>query len=157
MGMEMPKPGLEHEKLHRLVGTWNGDEKMHPSPWGPGGPASARSVQRAAVDGFFVIQEYEQTVDGKVMFRGHGIFGYDSRKKKVAWYWVDSMGMMPAEPSYGEWAGDKLELYSESPDMGRQRYTIELRGADSYYFAIHGSRDGKSWAPFIEGVYTRAA
>ena len=39
---EMPKPSEQHRKLHRFAGNWVGEEKLTPSPWGPGGPALGR-------------------------------------------------------------------------------------------------------------------
>src|SRR3954469_8319331 len=34
--MEMPRPTAEHRKLQLLLGDWEGEERMAPSPWGPG-------------------------------------------------------------------------------------------------------------------------
>ena len=77
--MEMPRPGAPHEKLNALIGTWIGEETIHPSPWDPqGGQTEARIVNRSALGGFVVEQDYEQRRDGKISFEGRGIFGYDA-------------------------------------------------------------------------------
>src|SRR5262245_49839251 len=99
--MDMPKPTEEHRRLHVLVGQWEGEETLSPSPWGPGGKAIGRSTMRTEMDGFFVIQDYVEEKDGKTVFRGHGIYGYDTQAKEYCWYWIDSMGFMPAAPSRG--------------------------------------------------------
>ncbi len=33
--MDMPKPGPEHAALQVFAGTWEGRERMPPSPWSP--------------------------------------------------------------------------------------------------------------------------
>jgi hypothetical protein len=83
--MEMPKPTEEHRKLHVLAGDWVGDEKLSPSPWGPGGPAVGRYRGRVDMDGFFVVQDYVEEKDGRTVFRGHGVFGYDAQAKEYIW------------------------------------------------------------------------
>jgi hypothetical protein len=55
--MEMPKPTEEHRRLHAFLGEWEGEEKLSPSPWGPGATALGRSTCRLDLDGFFVIQD----------------------------------------------------------------------------------------------------
>jgi hypothetical protein len=59
---------------------------------------SSRSQIRVDVDGFFVLQDYVQEKDGKINYRGHGIFGWDDQQKNVIWYWVDPMGFVPPPP-----------------------------------------------------------
>jgi hypothetical protein len=44
-------------RLHAFWGEWEGEEKLAPSPWGPGGTALGRSTCRLELDGFFVIQD----------------------------------------------------------------------------------------------------
>ena len=68
--MEMPKPTEEHRRLHAFLGEWEGEEKLSPSPWGPGGTARGRSTCRLDLDGFFVIQDYVEEKDGRVSYRG---------------------------------------------------------------------------------------
>ena len=123
----MPKPTQQHLKLKRFVGQWEGKEKLSPSPWGPGGEATGRYTGRLDLEGFFVIQDHVEEKDGKIVFRGHGIFGWDSNDKKYTWYWVDSMGQVPAIPSRGEsdsgrspiqagWGGNKKGAHLGPPE-----------------------------------------
>jgi hypothetical protein len=153
----MPKPTEEHERLRRLAGTWIGVEKMNPSPWGPGGEGLGRNVNRMDIDGFFVIQDYVQEMDGRVSYRGHGIFGYDGQKKTYTWYWVDSMGMVPPSPSRGQWEGDTLVFEHDPIGQQRGRYTFQFAGDGRLLFRIENSQDGgKTWALFLAADYKRA-
>ena len=98
--MQMPKPSDAHQKLSRLVGNWRGEERLYPTPWDPkGGRALARVENKAALDGFAVIQEYEQAREGTVRFRGHGVFTWDDPRQCYIMQWIDSMGMSPSDAS----------------------------------------------------------
>ena len=91
--MEMPTPGDAHRRLEVLVGTWIGEETMHPSPWDPqGGVADGTIENRLALDGFNVIQEYTQSRDGQQTFAGHGVFGWDGQRGCYTLHWFDTMG-----------------------------------------------------------------
>jgi hypothetical protein len=155
--MDMPKPGDAHKKLARLIGEWSGNETMHPAPWDPtGGPASARVVNRAIVDGFAVVQEYEQRRGGKVSFRGHGVFWYDQPKDQYVMTWWDSMGGTGSE-FRGHFKGDVLELSAPMPQGGHCRTMFDLTAPGQYAFAMQISNDGASWQPSMEGRYKRGA
>jgi hypothetical protein len=152
--MEMPRPTAEHRKLQLLLGDWEGEERMAPSPWGPGGPAKGRYKGRD-LDGFWVIQEYEQEIGGAISFRGHGVFGWDPQAKEYTWYWVDSMGSVPAAPSRGTWEGDTLTFRSTSA-QGEGRYVYRFEGERTYHFRLESSFDGgKSFVAVMEGTYRR--
>jgi hypothetical protein len=154
--MQMPVVTDEHKRLHALAGSWVGEETMAASPWGAGGAAAGRYSGRVECDGFFVSQDYTQEREGQTTFRGHGLFGYDPAEKRYAWYWVDSMGSVPRQPSWGTWNGNTLQFTSESPH-GNGRYTYEFEGADRYRFTLENSFDGgKTWQTFMTGVYRRA-
>lgn len=153
--MDMPRPGEAHQKLATLAGDWEGEETMHPSPWGPGGPAKGRTRSRMSEDGFFLISDYEQEMHGSVCFRGHGVMGFDPHTQRYLWYWVDSMGMPPATATSGDFRGHDLVFENESP-MGRHRYTYAPEGPDLYRFSMEASQDGgATWRPFMTGTYRR--
>jgi hypothetical protein len=108
------------------------------------------------IDGFFLIQEYVQEREGKVTYRGHGIFSWDTQQQNYTWYWVDSMGFVPPGPSRGEWKGDTLTLEHVPLGDRRGRYTHRFVGPDTYTFSIENSADGgKTWHPFMEATYHR--
>ncbi len=154
--MQMPTPTEEHRKLHRLAGSWTGEETLQPSPWGPGGPAVGRIAAQVALDGLFVVSDYVEEKDGKVVFRGHSVFGWDPSSKSVTWYWFDTMGANPPSPARGTWDGDTLALAVTTPGA-EGRYTYRFHGSDRYEFKIESSFDGgKTWVKFMEGTYRRA-
>jgi Protein of unknown function (DUF1579) len=150
---EMPRPGEPHARLARLAGEWVGDETLSPSPWGPGGPATGRMTSRLDVDGFFLVQDYVEEKEDCVVYRGHGVVGWDAKRNAYAWYWVDSMGEVPPAPTPGTWDADALVFTNDK----QARYTFRLAG-DVLVFTIDGSRDeGKTWQRFMEGTYRRTA
>jgi hypothetical protein len=152
---EMPRPGVQHALLHKLVGEWEGKEELSPSPWGPGGEAVGRYSGRLDLDGFFVIQDYVEEKDGRVVFRGHGVFGWDATDQTYTWYWVDSMGGAPAAPSRGTWNGDTLIFQSHSP-QGQGRYTYRFEGDRTYHFKLENSFDGgQTFTQLMQGTYNR--
>ena len=151
----MPKVSDEHKKLHRLAGTWEGEEKMEASPWGPAGMAKGRYTNRVDLDGFAVIQDYTQETGGKITFRGHGVFGIDSQAKDVHWYWVDSTGHWPPGPARGKWDGNTLVLTSTSA-QGQGRYTFRFEGNEQLEFRLENSFDGgASWKLFMSGRFKK--
>jgi hypothetical protein len=153
MSHGMPQPTEHHRRLAALAGNWSGPEKLYPSPWGPGGQGTGRTKARIALDGFFLLQEYEEEKDGRVVFRGHGAMGYDPQRGTYVWYWFDSMGAPPT-PSRGTWEGDTLTFLSGDPGR-HSRYTYRFESETRYTFKIEGSRDGTAWTPFLEASYGR--
>ena len=155
MSMQMPKPTRFHKKLLDLVGTWTGDEVMHPMPWDPqGGKAKGSYKVRAALDGFGVIQDYVQKRGGKQSYVGHGVLGYDAQANCYLWHWSDSMGGVPNQVSKGTWTGKTL-VFVASCEQGHSRYTYVFKKKDVLEFSIEMSQDGQDWAPFMNGTYTR--
>ena len=153
--MEMPKPTANHAKLNALVGAWTGDETLHPSPWdAKGGRARAFFDARSDLDGMFVISEYRQERDGKVTYRGHGVFGWDDKQSVYTMYWFDSMGFDPGGPARGKWEGNSLMFEMQTP-MGYSRYEYRFAADGSYAFDISMSQDGKSWKLWLESNWVR--
>ncbi len=149
----MPSPSSEQRRLEAFAGRWEGAEQLHPTPWDPqGGPAEATVHNRIALDGFALIQDFDQRRDGQTTFRGHGIFRWDATAAQYVLHWFDSMGQGPSE-FRGAWDGDMLQLVSKGV-QGSIRGTWKLMG-DRYEFAMEVSGDGVHWGPFITGVYRR--
>jgi len=154
--MEMPKPGDAHKKLAALVGEWTGDETLHPSPWDPaGGGAQAQVTNRWVADGFALVQEYEQRRNGRVSFRGHGVFWFDPTRDEYVMHWWDSMGGSAGEYR-GRFDGDVLLLSAPMPQGGHSRTSWRLTGPDAHTFLMEVSPDGQAWQPAMEGRYRKA-
>lgn len=152
--MDMPQPTEHHRKLEKLAGTWRGEEKLHPSPWDPqGGMAEGRVVNRIALDGFILVQDWEQARGGMITFRGFGVLTYDVGERCYVMHWWDSMGMAP-NVFRGNFEGDVLSLACETP-MGRNRAVWDFDKPGSYTFRLEMSQDGQQWATFMEGGYVR--
>lgn len=152
--MQLPTPTEHHEKLRAFAGTWRGNETLFPSPWNPERRAAiGRFASRIGVDGMFLITDYEEEREGAVVFRGHGVYGWDAARGRHTMFWFDSMGGSPIE-TLGAWDGDTLTFETRGPH-GMARYVYELHGADRFTFRILASRDGEAWSPMMEGSYER--
>lgn len=150
--MEMPKPTAAHRQLERLVGSWKGIEHMFPSQWNPaGGEALARITNRLALDGFVVVQDYEQEADGVVTFQGLGVFSWDANEPGYVLHWFDSMGM-PPNVFRGNFEGDVLTLTSKW-SHGYHRAVFDLSQEGHYTFRMEVSESGEQWATLMEGQY----
>jgi hypothetical protein len=153
--IEIPQATEHHKKLHRLAGSWQGEEKLSASPWGPGGIAQGGYTMRVDIDGLFVIQDYVQAIEGKITYRGHGVFGWNAQEKLYTWYWVDSMGQVPF-PSLGLWEGDTLQFQHGGAGDRRGRYTYKFESDDSFSFQIDNSLDaGKTWLVSLQARYKK--
>jgi len=151
--MEMPKPAAAHRKLERVVGLWTGEEKLFPSPWDPkGGTAISRVENRLALDGFAVVQDYEQERNGKVNFRGHGVLRWEAQQQCYEMYWFDSMGMAP-NIFRGSFEDNVLTMTNKQA-QGYTRAVWDFRQDGQYQYRMELSQDGNQWQLFIEGHYT---
>jgi len=152
--MEMPRLSPENQKLELLVGDWIGQEQIHPSPFDPaGGPAVGRAQNRSALDGFAVIQDYEQERNGAVNFRGHGIFRWDTDEKCYVLHWFDSIGAKPTE--YRGTLENKLLILTASQAQGFARASFDFSQENSYQYRMEVSPDGAQWFVFTEGKYEK--
>ena len=151
--MEMPKPSDAHRKLEKFVGNWFGEEKIAPSPWdAQSGTAIGRVNNRLALDGFIVVQDYEQERNGAVNYRGHGVFSYDANQNAHLLHWWDSMGMTP-NVFKGAFDGQTVTLTCDDGPM-KSRAIFKL-GDNDYSFRMEASQDGGNWKTFVEGKYER--
>lgn len=150
----MPTPTPEHHRLiAAMAGDWTAEERMFPSPWDPGGERVGRCHARAALGDLFLITDYVQEHEGRPVFRGHGVYGYDPRRERYTMQWWDSMATHGGDRVDGVWAGDTLTFETDHGGPP-SRYVYELRGPDTYRFAILVAR-GRDWAPMMEGLYRR--
>jgi hypothetical protein len=88
-----PQPTDIHKELVKAnEGTWDATMRFYSK--GPNQPPQEfKGVEtiRAAADGLFLITEFEADFVGGKKFRGHGITGYDTRKRKIVGTWADNM------------------------------------------------------------------
>ena len=82
---------------------------------------------------------------------GHGVIGWDAKKKSYTLHWFDTFGSPPGAPGTGQWQGEALKFHQE----GSGNTIFELAG-DGLIFKIEMDVDGKGMKPIIEGKYRRA-
>jgi hypothetical protein len=140
--------------LSILVGEWTGDEQILPGPFDPiGGPARGRAQNRLGLDGFAIIQDYEQERKGSVNFRGHGVFRWDAQEKCVMLHWFDSLGFAPAT-FRGSLVGAVLTLtVKQGQGFTRAVWDLSQTGRQAYRQEVSG--DGTNWMPFMTAEYRR--
>lgn len=154
--MQMPTVGPEIARLTELfAGTWKGEEKLYPSDWDPdGGPAFGTWTVTPSLDGFALIVDYAEERGGAVVYRGHGVHGWDADGDCFLTYWFDNIGILPRAPSRARLDGNCYSYQDASP-TGLNRMTYSWEG-DRFEFRIDISKDdGATWSPMHEGRYTR--
>lgn len=130
---------------------------MHPSPWDPhGGDAEGRVLNSVELDGFAVVQRYEQRRGGQTSFTGHGVISWDPASSSYRMHWWDSMGS-PVNVFEGGFEGDRLLLSCRLPEgWSRAAFDLAQAAHGRYAFLMEVSPDGKQWFPFMDGDYARA-
>ncbi|HEY5615999.1 MAG TPA: DUF1579 family protein [Bacteroidota bacterium] len=152
--MNMPQLTEAHQQLQLLVGNWVGQEKINPSPWDPlGGPAIGRVKNKLALNGFAVVQQYEQERNGAVNFRGHGIFTWFEPEKCYMLHWFDSFGATP-NVMKGQFEKNVLTLTSKG-SFGHSKAVFDFSEDGQYYYRMDVSEDGTEWYTFMEGTYEK--
>jgi hypothetical protein len=120
-----------------------------------GGEVTGRVDNRLALDGFAVIQEYHQSRNDVIIFRGHGVFGWDAAAQEHTLHWFDSMGLAPSV-FRGRFDDEILTLTAQQ-DQGYTRATWDFTAERSYYYRMEVSPDGEQWLPFITAEYRVAS
>jgi len=154
-GMEMPKPGMEHQKMSYFLGKWHSTGTLKPGPWGPGGAMSGDDTCSLMPGGFFVVCNSEGSGPlGKM--NGLGVMGYDAEKKVYTWNGFNNMG--ENEKAEGTVSG-KVWTYRGENSMGgkklQTRYTMTEASASSYDFKAESSENGTTWTTIMEGHVTK--
>lgn len=152
--MSMPAPTPGHLRLEALAGRWEGEETMHPSQWDPeGGTTAGRTESRIALNGFALINDYEQERDGNITFAGHGVWRYDPGEDVYELYWFDCLGT-PVEVFRGGFDGDVLTVSHAGPGM-HARLTYDLSEPRVLRSKMEMAPDGSEWSTLFEARYTR--
>ena len=152
-GQEFPKPGSEHEKLKELEGNWDAVMEMG------GKKSKATATYKSICSGMWLESDFQGEMEGH-KFQGHGLDGYDLKKKKYVGVWIDSMESAPMHFEGGYDPKTKLLVMtgeSLGPDGKPQKFknTTETKDKDHFTFRMYMIQpDGKEQLAFtIE--YTR--
>lgn len=92
------------------AGTWDATVHMGPET------SKGTEVVRIIGDGMWLVTDFESTMGG-MPFAGHGITGFDAKKKMYVGVWVDSMSphAMHMEGTLDA-TGKKMTMTGEAPD-----------------------------------------
>ncbi len=151
--MDMPEPSAEHGRLRSLIGRFTGPELVYRLPYTKAGVATGSWAIRSACDGFFLILDYLQEVDGHPTMRGHGVIGYDARAGIYTLHWFDSFGRPPSLPGRGRWTGSTL-VFEHGADGSESRTLIGVDAGNLVFRAETDAGHG-AYEPLLEGSYER--
>lgn len=132
---DVPKPGPEHRKMQELEGTWDCEMNME------GFKSKATAEYKTICGGLWVQSNFEGDLGG-IKFHGHGLDGYDLKKKKYVGVWVDSMETAPLHFEGDYDPKTKLLVMtgeSTGPDGKPQKFknTTETKDKDHFTFKMY--------------------
>jgi hypothetical protein len=146
--MEKPQLTDEHRKLERLSGDWVGEETIS---WTKAGKGTGTFSTRVALDGFFLVTDYVEESEGKVLLRGHGVFGWDSKERAYTFHWFDTFGSPPNRAGRGQWNGNALTFEHST---GRTTFQLDAPGALTFRVEMPLA-ENQGWQTAVEGKYRR--
>lgn len=89
--MKAATPGEHHQKLARLVGTWEARTKFWMDPTQPAEEGTGTAKWKSMYDNRYFMLEWDGKSEKMGPFQGLGISGYDNVAKKYVDVWMDSM------------------------------------------------------------------
>lgn len=153
--MNLPAPTEFHRKLLNFVGDWGGEEELHDdTQWAVRGSLAGRSTVRVALDGLAVVADYEQSRNGRVTFRGHGLVTYDTEKASYVLHWFGRTGGRILTLN-GDFSGEVLTLAMALPP-NHFRLSCDLVDTGQLQSRLERSDDGENWRLLFQGTYRRS-
>ena len=152
-------PGGPHHLLGRLVGSWTGTTRTWFVPDKLADESPSRARIRQALDGRFVVLEYEGAMKGKPLF-GMAIIGYHIDAALYTMAWVDSFHLgtatMHSEGEPRENGFSVLGHYDvpQSEPWG-WRTELALTSENRLVLTAYNIPPGGQEAKALESVYTR--
>lgn len=155
--MQRPRVSSEMARLTELfAGTWRGDETLHPSESNPrGGVAEGVWVVRASADGFCLLVDYDESQDGRSVYKGHGVHAYDAEGACFYAYWFDNVGGLSRAGNRARFEHDRY-TYEMPSSRGTSRFTYAWKDG-VFTFSIERKSDDATFVPMHEGTYRRDA
>jgi len=140
---QMPDPpGPEIDILKNDVGEWDVEIKAWSDP--NAAPTVTKGTESTRMfGGYWTVTNFEGNMMG-MDFNGHGVYGYDTKKKKYIGTWIDSLG-----PYMMQTAGD----YDKERFTRTRRYD-DVHVHDDFY--LQGRRSGDDDAHAAQGHWRRS-
>jgi hypothetical protein len=147
-----PQPTEVHKEMAKAdQGVWDTTMKAYFS--GPDQPPQEfKGIEtvRAIADGLWVVSDFESDFIGGKKYKGHGMTGYDTRKKKIVGAWVDNMNTTigTLEGSF-DMATNSVTMTMEmfDPMSGQTRkdkHVTEYKGDGHKLFTIYMTAPGSN-------------
>ena len=137
---QFAKPGMEHQQLRRLVGTWKAEVKYFFDESGKPTVSEATATFRSLLGGRYVQQRFHGEMQGQ-KFSGMAITGYDNAKKKYVGIWIDDMGtgIMHSEGTYDVKTNTMTEIGVSSSPIGDTKFKNVSRylSDDEFTFTMY--------------------
>ena len=110
------QPGMHHEHLAALVGTWEAETKFWMAPSADPMTSTATVEYRMIMNGRFLEEMISSDFMGQP-FNGRGLYGFNNVTGEVQAVWIDDMstGIYSYSGSINE-AGDEMVLESKYMD-----------------------------------------
>lgn len=157
--MKMASPGVNHEILKRMEGTFEAKAQFWMAPGAPPMDSTGRMVNTLLLGGRVLEHKYKGTMMGSP-FEGWGSLSYDNIAQKYNGVWMDTMSTM-IQIHTGPAGADAnvLDMHGEfSLPMGqiKSRHVTRVIDRDHMVFEIHQARGGQPEALIGRIEYTRA-
>ena len=153
-----PKPDPELKKLETWVGRWTYEQEYKPGPLGPGDKVTGEMKWNVILGGFFG-QGWFTEKGANGVSHNLEIDGYDTLSKKSTFtMFYDSGTTASGTYSFSsakEWSfeGKLCAGGKEYPLRGKGVFAPDMK---SFTFSGEISTDGKTWAPWWDGKYTKS-
>ncbi len=141
------QPGMHHQHLAVLVGTWDAETKMWMDPSAEPMTSSATMEYRMVMGGRFLEEVITSDFMGQP-FQGRGLYGYDNVTGKMQAIWIDDMstGIYSYSGSINE-AGDEMTLEGKYMDPitkeWRQTRSVMRISSDKLHYVGYESSNGQ--------------
>ena len=158
--MKAATPGMHHEHLQAMIGSWEYTSKMWMDPAAPPTESMGTCERKMILGGRYLYEEFKGDAMG-MPFEGIGITGYDNIEEQYKSIWIDNMGttiMVGNGKCADEGKILKMEMEYTDPMSGKltKAWTVStMTDPNKHLFEYHGmSPDGKKYK-MMEIMYTR--
>lgn len=139
-----PKPGPQHQSLHRFAGTFRAEVRIY---MGPGEPMISTGTMRntSEIDGLYLRQDYRgDSSDGPFPdFLGQGYWGYNQTLSQFEGFWIDNASTtMQLEYGQVDDSGNRWEMRSEFIPAAGQK---PIRKRTVIQWVDHDHHTMQSW------------